>query len=404
MPESCAEDHAVGMRKNAPDGLLAVALQHWLAARSVEPLVVLDSRRRVVLANEPACALFGAEVELVVASDELGIGGFLATVECTGHAATELVLPLHDGLRTVTLRGDRVDGFVILQATDTTAERALEQEARRLRRLEAANETTVSLVHDFKNLLTVVLSIAATLERVLPGDDISNACIRMLLDTVEHGSAMVTKVLRTIRGERVEPEVSDLGKVLVELLPLVEGVVGKSIRVELEVASDLGDASVDREQLARVLLNLAANARDAMPRGGRLCVSATNVDLDQTGTEDYVALVVTDDGIGMPEEVRERVLDGFVTTKGNGTGLGLVGAHRFATAAGGFLSIRSTPEEGTIVAIYLPRRRPRTSFVDGGGEEDETRETRRPTSISAMHRIDVSSCDEDTPCASGDCN
>jgi CheY-like chemotaxis protein len=158
-----------------------------------------------------------------------------------------------------------------------------------------------------------------------------------------------------------------LGDVVEELRALIGLVLGVEIDLVLSLDPDLGDAIVDREQLEQVLLNLAANARDAMPRGGRLTIGTANVTLGEPeacplgcSAGEYVVLTVTDTGVGMSSHVRERLFERFFTTKapGQGTGLGLATAHRFVAQSGGAISVWSEPGAGTSVVAYLPRAMP----------------------------------------------
>jgi CheY-like chemotaxis protein len=137
--------------------------------------------------------------------------------------------------------------------------------------------------------------------------------------------------------------------------------VGERVAIDLSLDGTPQEAQVNRDQLEQVLLNLAANARDAMPRGGRLSISTSNVHLDDAhGTHDYVAIAVTDTGSGMSPEVREKLFQRFFTTKesGRGLGLGLAAAHRFVEESSGVISVKSEVGQGTTVLLYLPHAAP----------------------------------------------
>jgi CheY-like chemotaxis protein len=158
-------------------------------------------------------------------------------------------------------------------------------------------------------------------------------------------------------------------------------VLGPGIELSVELDSNLGDAMVERDQLEHVLLNLAANARDAMPHGGRVAITTANVPFGDDGAtaaqcasaHSYVSLTITDSGEGMPAEVREHVFERFYTTKpgGMGTGLGLATAYRFVKRSGGCIAVRSAPGQGTTITVYLPRVHSPTQPMVSPREERE---------------------------------
>ena len=156
--------------------------------------------------------------------------------------------------------------------------------------------------------------------------------------------------------------------VVADMRTLIERVVGSDVRVEVALGADAGFAVLDRERLERALVDLAVNARDAMPEGGRLTVTTTGVSFDPAeassmegaNATDYVCLRVTDTGSGMTPEVRARIFERFFTTKapGHGTGLGLSAVQRFVADSGGCIAVHSQPGRGTTVAIYFPSAAP----------------------------------------------
>ena len=179
----------------------------------------------------------------------------------------------------------------------------------------------------------------------------------------ERGASLIRQVLTLLRRQPSKPEPLNLGAAVEDTRSLLELVLGPRVQLVVEVEHDLADALVERDHFDHVLLNLAANARDAMPAGGKVTIVAANVassdgsaaQLPTKGA--YVSLSVTDDGVGMAPEVRERVFERFYTTKpaGQGTGLGLATAYRFVKRSGGCIAVRSAPGQGTAVVLYLPR-------------------------------------------------
>jgi CheY-like chemotaxis protein len=219
-------------------------------------------------------------------------------------------------------------------------------------KLEAVGQLTGGVAHDFNNILAVILSGVALLERQVG----ENARLRHLLTEIRQAARRgehVTKQLLTFsRRQALKPEVVDVVKRLRDMFDLLDRLLGDAIRVEMKVEKNVSPVEVDSSQLELALLNICLNARDAMPRGGTLLIAAKNVG-------DMVAISVADTGVGMAEEVRSRVFEPFFTTKevGKGSGLGLSQAYGFAQQSGGRIEIDSAPGKGTTVTLHLPAAR-----------------------------------------------
>jgi PAS domain S-box-containing protein len=248
---------------------------------------------------------------------------------------------------------------------------ALEQAREQLfqsQKLEAVGQLTGGVAHDFNNILAVILSGVALIERQV-GD---NARLRHLLTEIRRaarrGEHVTKQLLSFSRRQPLKPEVVDVAKRLGDMFDLLDRLLGDSIRVEMKVAPDVRPVEVDASQLELALLNICLNARDAMPRGGTLVISAKNVG-------ETVSIAVADTGIGMAEDVRSRVFEPFFTTKeiGKGSGLGLSQAYGFAQQSGGRIELQSAPGKGTTVTLYLPATGPAVAAADElGGERKPT--------------------------------
>jgi two-component system cell cycle sensor histidine kinase/response regulator CckA len=262
----------------------------------------------------------------------------------------------------------------VVTLADVTERVQIEQELHHLRRLEAVGATTGGVVHDFNNLLTAVLCSSAALAGIVRGDDRAVAKAHEIQSAAERAAGLVRRILRLLRREQALPERVQLSAVLDEMRPLLDLVAGENVEVQFELGADVPETLVERERLEQVVINLVANARDAMPRGGRVTVSTSNVQSgsDGGGGSAYAALTVADTGEGMTPEVLERVFERFFTTKGaeRGTGLGLASAHRFVKASGGCMSVKSASGRGTTVIVYLPQATtevpPASSSTRGG--------------------------------------
>jgi signal transduction histidine kinase len=223
------------------------------------------------------------------------------------------------------------------------------------------------VAHDFRNLLTVIAGYGDLLagREDLPADARDQA--RSILDAADRGGAVVRELLDFARPSPAAPTVSDLAAATAEVLPVVQAALGPRHRVKYARPAAPGLVLVEKSQYARVLLNLALNARDAMPDGGRVEVRIAPVRLPdgQEFTGTHVMLEVIDRGAGMDEATRRRAGQAYFTTKATGTGLGLAIVHRLADRAGGFVRIESAPGRGTTVRVFLPR----IGASTGGTEE-----------------------------------
>ncbi len=242
----------------------------------------------------------------------------------------------------------------------------VEMTLRQMQRLEAVGQLTSGVAHDFNNLLTVVLGNIGFLERGLAGAGIDGKLSKRLgymRIAAERGAKLTDQLLSFSRRQRLEPKALDLNHTIAGMRDLLQSTIGGSIVIESNLASGLWPALVDPTQFDVAILNLAINARDAMPGGGKLEVATRNVTLgdplhpQDPPAGDYVDICVSDTGTGMPPEVQAKAFEPFFTTKdvGKGSGLGLSQVLGFAKQSGGGVRIHSEPSRGTAIRIYLPR-------------------------------------------------
>jgi signal transduction histidine kinase/ActR/RegA family two-component response regulator len=231
-------------------------------------------------------------------------------------------------------------------------------------KMEAVGQLTGGIAHDFNNLLTVVVgSLDLVLRRAQ--DESILRLVRNALQASERGADLTTQLLAFSRRQRLSPAAIDINHVISGMRDMITRTIGPHVEVKTDLEEGLWSALADSTQLEVMLLNLAINARDAMPGGGHIEIRTRNVsevpqslkpDLDDG---EYVCISVHDDGPGMPDDVLSRAFEPFFTTKshGKGTGLGLAQLYGFAKQSGGAAKIESELGEGTTVAIYLPRTR-----------------------------------------------
>ncbi|AMN47977.1 hypothetical protein ACG33_12890 [Steroidobacter denitrificans] len=248
---------------------------------------------------------------------------------------------------------------------DLTEQKRLEAHLLQSQKMEAIGQLTGGIAHDFNNLLGIVIGNLQLLERSVAQTPALARKVHTAMRAAVRGADLTRRLLAFARREILDPAVLDLNRQLSGLSELMQRTLGDSIEVRMDQAPGLWHTQADAGQFENAILNLAINARDAMPQGGRLTVRTENTTLDALFCADhprvepgeFVSISVSDTGIGIDREVLQRVFEPFFTTKesGKGSGLGLAMVHGFAEQAGGVATIESLPGAGTTVRILLPR-------------------------------------------------
>ncbi len=232
--------------------------------------------------------------------------------------------------------------------------------------MEAIGRLAGGLVHDFNNLLTVIMLYSHLGQTELQvGEGPVRASFRAIQKAAERASELTHKLLYFYRHQVVEPKVVSLSDLILDMDGMLRRLIGEDIELVTLPAPDSGMVRVDPGQIEQCLTNLAVNARDAMPNGGKLIIETSNVTLDQeyagchpgANTGEHVVLKVTDTGIGMTEEVKSHIFEPFFTTKGvgEGSGLGLSTCYGYVSKFGGYIAVKSRLGEGSTFRVYLPR-------------------------------------------------
>lgn len=259
---------------------------------------------------------------------------------------------------------DRGGGFT-LHFIDVTEQKNLEIQFAQSQKMQAVGQLAGGVAHDFNNLLTAMIGFCdLLLLRFQPGDP-SFADIMQIQQNANRAANLVRQLLAFSRQQTLQPRVLNITDVLVDLSHLLRRLIGENIELKVVLGRDLGPIKVDQGQLEQVIINLAVNARDAMPSGGTLTIRTTNVRCAQAqrrGHEvmpagDYVLIEVADTGVGIPGGNLARIFDPFFSTKelGSGTGLGLSTVYGIVKQTGGFVFVDSYPGRGAVFEIYLPR-------------------------------------------------
>jgi PAS domain S-box-containing protein len=258
----------------------------------------------------------------------------------------------------------KVAGFFGM-AFDMTERLTMEAQLRQAQKMEAVGQLTGGVAHDFNNLLGVIVGNLDLLAAQLPGGTKAQSLLSTALDAAESGAALIRRLLAFSRRQMLLPKATNLSELVSGMMVLMQRSLGESISVETRMQPGLWPAQIDGGQLEAAILNLAINARDAMPTGGELAIELDNATIEEDATAadsevlpgDYVRVSVRDTGAGIPPDVLPRVLEPFFTTKevGKGTGLGLSMVYGFVKQSGGFLQLDSRVGEGTTINLYLPR-------------------------------------------------
>jgi PAS domain S-box-containing protein len=328
---------------------------------------VVNRESFLVLHDAAEVAAYAAEL-----GSAGGIDVFTAAVRDGATPPREWTLRRKDGslltasLSVAPLRGDdgSFTGFIGI-ARDVTGEKALEQQVLHSQKMETVGLLAAGIAHDFNNLLTPVISYTDLLLLEIAESHPHHEWVRDVNGAARRASGLTRQLLAFGRKQMLELRAVDVGALLRRLEPILRRTIEETIRIHVEVEPDVGPVRADAGQLEQVLMNLAVNARDAMPEGGVLTLAAWNTEV---GPEDVrafrglsegpcVRLVVRDTGTGMSLEVLQRLFEPFFTTKpvGKGSGLGLSTAYGIVQQHGGAISVESRPGRGSTFTITLPR-------------------------------------------------
>ncbi|HVR26966.1 MAG TPA: ATP-binding protein [Candidatus Polarisedimenticolia bacterium] len=276
----------------------------------------------------------------------------------------------NDGINTV-LRvsgravcdGDKKTAFELF-IEDVTERRALEQQLQQSQKMEAVGRLAGGIAHDFNNLLMVISGYSEFLLDRLGPDPALRGPAQEIAGASQRASSLTRQLLAFSRKQMLAPKILDLNGVVTENLKMLTRVIGEDIDLLMVPASSLGAVRADAGQIDQVIMNLAVNARDAMPSGGKLTIETSNVSLDEDYARfhaplragDYVMLSISDTGLGMDSETQSHIFEPFFTTKGpKGTGLGLSTVYGIVKQSGGYIWVYSEPGKGSTFKIYLPR-------------------------------------------------
>jgi PAS domain S-box-containing protein len=366
-----SEDRYRSLFDAAPDGIL-----------------IADGDSNYIDANPSMCQMLGYErreliglhaSDIVAPAEVVHVAPALETIHSGAEYHREWAFRRRDGsvFPAEVMATKMPDGNLVGMVRDVSDRRSLEAQYQQAQKMEAVGRLAGGVAHDFNNLLTSILGYC---ELLLEGSALSDTVRPDVLEIQKAGvsaASLTRQLLAFSRKQIIEPELLDLNVVVGGVQGMLARLIGEDVTIAMSLGPDPGWVLADRGQLEQVLMNLAVNARDAMPRGGTLTIETRRVDLDQhyaaahfaVQPGPYVALLVTDTGDGMAAEVQAHLFEPFFTTKdaGKGTGLGLATVHGIVSRCGGSVTVYSELGQGTSFAVYFPHAQPCDGPIDDAG-------------------------------------
>ncbi|RVT86976.1 response regulator [Rhodobacteraceae bacterium CCMM004] len=340
------------------------ALLDALLSAVQDAILVADAQGRVVRANSAARTLFGlgpdaapSLADLLPAAAAWGDAPPAGAHALDGRRIDGRTVPVESAV----IRTAGPAPLTVVTLHDLTRRKQVDAALARSQRLDAIGRMTGGIAHDFNNLLTIIIGNLELAQMQEP-DTKTAPMLTDALAAAEAGADLTRRLLIFARKGEVAPQVSDLNAVCRDSLVLLRRILGADIEVQTYLAPDLDPVTLDPTQLQSAIVNLALNARDAMPEGGRLVVETANVEIDDSYLAQevdvsqgrYARLIVSDTGIGMSAEAQRHAFEPFFTTKAKGSGLGLSMVYGFVRQCGGHVTLYSEPGQGTSFGLYFP--------------------------------------------------
>jgi two-component system cell cycle sensor histidine kinase/response regulator CckA len=366
-------------KKAVEDVQKALDWQKAIFEGSKEAIMISDKNSKIIAANERACQLTGYSREELL---NMGAWDLNRTVDpseldslCSQILNGEEVLgetqiytkdgrkiDVEFGHRRISISGEF---YIHSIARDISNQKRLEKQLQQAQKMEAIGVLAGGVAHDFNNLLNVIIGYSELALRALASDHPVRRDIEQVIKAGQQATSLTSQLLAFSRKQILQPEILNLNDIIDETNRMLRRLIGEDIEIASITKPDLGFVNADPVQLQQIIMNLAVNARDAMPHGGRLTIETANVEFDEdfvrnhadTKVGRYVMLAISDDGIGMDAATQARIFEPFFTTKGirKGTGLGLSTVYGIVKQSNGYIFVYSELGLGTTFKMYLPR-------------------------------------------------
>ena len=332
---------------------------------SLDGIVIMDDRGTCLEANSAAITLFSTSHDELAGRSILEFFGedFASGWRRLGESGSErgqFWIACPDGssrLLDCSFKTNILPGQHLAVLRDITDQSNLEEQLKQSQKMEAVGRLAGGVAHDFNNILGVISGHAELLHLQATNDELRSKAAKILAAT-EKASSLTRQLLAFGRKQVVTPRLLDLREVLTELSSMINSLMGAETQVVVHAADDLGLVRADQSQLEQVILNLITNAHEAMPHGGTMTIALENYSNRGGEAElpegDYVRLSISDTGCGIPPELVPKIFEPFFTTKKTGSGLGLSTVYGIVKQSGGYITLHSTPTQGTTFSVYLP--------------------------------------------------
>ena len=403
--------HAI-LRRESDEAIHTREAQlHGIISSAMDAIVSVDEQRRIIVFNAAAEKMFHcAEQEALNSSlDRFTTAEFrelynshvreLESPDAAGRSMnawkgvnakrlTGEEFPIEATISQVTVAGQKLFTLILRDITERRRAEQLEEQLRQSQKMEAIGRLAGGVAHDFNTLLNIMLGYSELLLAELPADDKRRDRAEQIEKSAQTGALLTKQLLAFSRKQPIAPQVIDLNRMVRDLEPMLRRLLRSDITLEVNSCSELCAVKVDPGHIQQVVLNLASNARDAMPKGGNLTIEVRGVELDASYARQhpglapgkYAMLAVSDNGTGMDSETVAHIFEPFFTTKGagKGTGLGLATVNGIVKQNGGDIAVYSEPGVGTIFKLHLPRSNERL---------DEERISKTPEKLSGNETI-----------------
>lgn len=364
-------DHVVTNWNRACENLLGISATEMIGSR--ETYKPFYATQRPVLAdyvvdnasNEDIQRVYGSTFKKsAVIESAYEVEGYFPNLGESGNWFHFTAAPLRDGKGNIIGALETVQNITDRKLIEEEKAK-LEEQFRQSQKMEGIGRLAGGIAHDFNNILSVILGHCEMALEQIDSDQPLHPHLTEILTATERSAELTHQLLAFSRKQILKPEILNLNAVVSGTEEMLKRLIGEDIDLIFVPGPDLGRVNTDRGQMEQVIMNLAINARDAMPKGGKLTLETLNIELEAEYTAlhvdvepgSYVMLAITDSGCGMDEETRSQIFDPFYTTKalGKGTGLGLSTVYGIIRQSGGSVFVYSEPGEGTVFKIYLPR-------------------------------------------------